>query len=130
LFWGVWEVRYFTLSRGLPQLNVYRNGGHVNPQLYVEYAKLKKNYGQEMAKKIIKFRLSHFSEMKRVSEEEGILEETQCRAVEHCDVYYVRKQFKSAMKSFEVFKADLPEEAAGIQVYESKEAIEVCHVLR
>jgi hypothetical protein len=94
--------------------------------LYTEYEKLKKDFGQEMAKKVIKFRLSHFPEMERVSEEEGILEETQCRAVEHCDVYYVREQFESAKKSFEAFRADLPEEAVGIEVYESKEAIEVC----
>lgn len=46
-----------------------------------------------MAKKIIKFRLSHSPEMKRVSEEENILDEMQCRAVEHSEVYYVREQF-------------------------------------
>jgi hypothetical protein len=81
------------LPWGLSPLIFYRNGGHVNPPLYVDDAKLKRNYGQEMAKKIIKFRLSHFPEMKRVSEEENILDEMQCRAVEHSEVYYVREQF-------------------------------------
>jgi hypothetical protein len=102
-----------------------RNGGHVNPELYLEYGKLKKNYGEQMAKRLIRFRSSHFAELKRVSEEEGILEQTQCRDVEHCDVYYDPEIFDSAKKKLEVYKTDMATEADAFQVHNSQEAIEV-----
>lgn len=82
-----------------------------------------------MAKKIIRFRTSHFAELKRVSEEEGILENTQCREVEHCDVYYDPEAFESAKEKLKAFKADMPEEAANAQVHDSAGAIEVCRAL-
>lgn len=102
-----------------------RNGGHINPPLYTEYKQLKEVYGGPMAKKIIKFRMDHFSELKAVSEEEGILHYTQCREVEHCDVYYDQELFTSAKEKYEIYKTDLPEEAAEYQLHESKEAIKV-----
>lgn len=78
-----------------------------------------------MAKKLIRFRLSHFAELKRVSEEEGILEQTQCREVEHCDVYYDTKSFNSAKKKLGVYKADMGMEAANFQVHGSRDACKV-----
>jgi hypothetical protein len=125
VLWRLWEVCNTTVSWHHPPFIASRNGGHVNPQLYSEYGKLKKDYGKEMAKKMIRFRLSHLPELKRVSEEEGILEDTQCREVEHCDVYYDRKLFESTKKKIEVYRKDMPEEAAEVQIYESKEGIEV-----
>lgn len=78
-----------------------------------------------MAKKLIRFRLRHFAELKRISEEEGILEQTQCREVEHCDVYYDPETFDSAKKRLQVYKTDMATEAAGFQVHNSQEAMEV-----
>ena len=107
-----------------------RNGGHITPELHLNYAMLKKNYGKEMAKKVIKFRLSHVSKMKKVSEEEEIFGETQFRVVEHCDVYYDQNLFDSAKIALEDFGADMPDEALDLQIYESKDCIEVCCVDR
>lgn len=109
-----------------------RNGGHVNPELFLDYAKLKENHGKEMAMKVIRFRLAHLSEMKKVSIEEGILEETQLRVVEHCDVYYDQELFDSAKIALEDFRTDMPDEARDVQleVHESKEDMEVCCVTR
>jgi hypothetical protein len=122
--------RYVTWrhSRVFCSIVATRNGGHVNPQLYLDYGKLKNAYGEEVAKKVIRFRLAHFSEMKRVSEEEDILKETQCREVEHCEVYFDQELFDSAKKNFEIFRADLAKEATDIQGYDSKDGIEVCHM--
>lgn len=78
-----------------------------------------------MAQKIIRFRQMHFSAMRRVCEEEGLLEATQCRQTEHVDVFYDGAMFESQKRKFEEFRNDMPQEAAQYTVYESKDAIEV-----
>ncbi|KZP16559.1 FAD dependent oxidoreductase, partial [Athelia psychrophila] len=105
-----------------------RNGGHVNPSTFEEYEDLKLEHGMEAAKKIIRFRLRHFSELAKVIEEEDLLEETQWRAVEHSEVYFEPDQLKAAHKHFQVFAADMPEEAAKFKFYQAKDAIERFHL--
>ena len=78
-----------------------------------------------MAQKIIRFRQMHFSTMRRVCEEEGLMEVTQCRQTEHVDVFYDYKMFESQKRKFEEFRNDMPLEAAQYTIYESKDAKEV-----
>ncbi|KAK0506551.1 FAD dependent oxidoreductase [Armillaria luteobubalina] len=65
-----------------------RNRGHITPPLYHDYLDLKKKHGTEVAKQIIQFRLSHLDELISVAEEEGLIEESQCRKVDTYDVYF------------------------------------------
>lgn len=86
---------------------------------------MKHEHGKDAAKKIIRFRLRHFSELAKVVEEEGLLEETEWRAVEHSEVYYEPNQLKTAHDHFKVFAADMPEEAAKFKFYQAEDAIGV-----
>jgi hypothetical protein len=102
-----------------------RNGGHISPPLYHDYSALKRNHGQVVAQKVIKFRLAHLQELRRVAEEECILPESQWREVETVDVYYDSELFKKAKTKVQRYKADLPFDAEHHRVYEGEEAIEV-----
>ncbi|KAF7978979.1 hypothetical protein HWV62_44233 [Athelia sp. TMB] len=102
-----------------------RNGGHVNPVTYEEYEELKHEYGAKDARKIVRFRLKHFPELEKVVKEEGLLEETEWRSVEHSEVYFEPGQFETAQKRYKIFAADMPEEAAQCKFYDGKDAIEV-----
>ncbi|KAG1857114.1 FAD dependent oxidoreductase-domain-containing protein [Suillus subluteus] len=62
-----------------------RNGGHIFPATYHDYEDLKKRVGEDMAKKMIRFRKAHLDEILAIAVEEGITEYTQCRAVEGVD---------------------------------------------
>ena len=103
-----------------------RNGGHISPPLYHDYSSLKRNHGQGVAQKIIKFRLAHLQELRHVAEEEGILPESQWREVETVDVFYNSELFKKAKTKLQRYKADLPFDAEHHHVYEAEKAIEVC----
>jgi hypothetical protein len=102
-----------------------RNGGHIAPPLYHDYLSLKRDHGQVVAQKVIKFRLAHLEELRRVAEEEGILPETQWREVETVDVFYNAELFQKAKVKVQRYKADLPFDAEHHRVYEAEEAIEV-----
>ena len=78
-----------------------------------------------MAKRIIRWRLSHLQELKRVAQEEGIVEHTQIRDVEFLDVYYNLEDFKKAVECLRAWKADMPDEAEGVHTVNGAEAIEV-----
>jgi len=41
-----------------------RNGGHISPPLYHDYLSLKRDHGQAVAQKMIKFRLAHLQELR------------------------------------------------------------------
>ncbi|GLB36703.1 putative FAD dependent oxidoreductase [Lyophyllum shimeji] len=100
-----------------------RNGGHINPILYLEYDGLKQRYGIEIAKKIIRFRLAHKTQLLAVAEEEGLLEDSQGREVEAFDVYHSSKFYQAAKKKLATYRADLPVESADFKVHEGKEVI-------
>ncbi|KAI0042203.1 hypothetical protein FA95DRAFT_1638074 [Auriscalpium vulgare] len=65
-----------------------RNGGHVNPPLFHDYAELKEEHGIDAARMILRFRLAHLGELQRVAEEEGATAFSQTRAVESFDVHF------------------------------------------
>ncbi|KAI5998841.1 FAD dependent oxidoreductase [Pisolithus albus] len=105
-----------------------RNGGHISPPLYHDWATLQKQYGDVVAQKVIKFRLAHLQELRRVAEEEGILDKSQWRSVDLVDVYYDRRSFDRAKAKLSKYQQDLPFEASHHRVYEAAEALETFHL--
>lgn len=74
---------------------------------------------------MIKFRLAHLKEMKRIATEEDILKESQCREVEHVDVFLSTEPFVTAKDKLSKWQAAMPPEATGFGFLEKDEAIEV-----
>jgi hypothetical protein len=102
-----------------------RNGGHITPVLYSDYIGLKETYGKEMAKQIIRFRLSHLQELLTVAKEENLLDDSQCRQVEAFDVFHDTGLFRKALSWLREYQTDLPEESLHFKVYESPAELEV-----
>jgi hypothetical protein len=50
--------------------------------------------GEDMAKKMVRFRTMHLDEILAVAAEEATTEYTQCRAVEGVDVYFDKPTFR------------------------------------
>ncbi|KAI6042479.1 FAD dependent oxidoreductase [Pisolithus marmoratus] len=105
-----------------------RNGGHISPPLYHDWAALQKQYGDVTAQKLIKFRLAHLQELRKVAEEEGILDISQWRAVDLVDVYYDSRSFDKAKDKLSKYQQDLPFEASHHRVYEAAEVKETFHL--
>lgn len=101
-----------------------RNGGHINPPLYIDYVELKEALGTEMAKKIIRFRLKHLPTLLTIAGEEGLLTQSQCRKVDAFDVYSEKELFEAVKKDLAVYRADLPAESTKFRVVESKEELQ------
>ena len=104
---------------------LFRNGGHITPTLYSEYEDLKKQYGMEIAKKIIRFRLSHLPELLAVAEEEDLLQDSQCREVEAFDVFHDATLYETTKAQLSAYRKDLPEESINYRTYEGFECIKV-----
>jgi len=96
----------------------------MTPPLYHDYLSLKQEFGEAMAHKIIRFRLAHIDEMRRIAEKEGILAESQARHVETADVYFKQDMFDKAKAKMEQWAREMSLEAATHRVYEDREAIE------
>ncbi|KAH7884298.1 FAD dependent oxidoreductase [Phlebopus sp. FC_14] len=105
-----------------------RNGGHISPPLYHDYATLARDHGSPSAQKMIRFRLAHLHELRRVAEEESILEESQWREVEAVDAFYNRELFEKAKEKVLRYQRDLPFEASHHRVCESEEAVQTYHL--
>lgn len=108
-----------------PALRSSRNGGHINPPLYHDYAELEKTYGEETAKRMIKFRLAHRQEMQRVVEKEEIVKESQIRETEHVDVFRCPKKYAEAKENLRTWKAAMPEESSPFGFADAEDAITV-----
>lgn len=102
-----------------------RNGGHINPPLYHDYAALKKTYGEDTARRMVKFRLAHRKEMQRIAEEEDILKESQVRETEHIDVFTCPKTYAEAKENLRIWKAAMPNESSSFGFVDAEEAISV-----
>ncbi|KAF6765909.1 FAD dependent oxidoreductase-domain-containing protein [Ephemerocybe angulata] len=98
-----------------------RNGGHITPVLYQDYVGLKEKHGKDMAVKIIRFRLSHLTQLLAVAKEENLLDDSQCRQVDSFDVFHDKNLFRQAKSWLREYQEDLPEESANYKVYESPE---------
>ena len=104
---------------------LHRNGGHISPPLYSDFAILQQDHGDAAAQKMIKFRLAHIQELRRAAEEEGVLEQSQWRQVETVDAFFNRELFAKATAKVQGYHQALPSEAPHYRVYESAEAIQV-----
>lgn len=102
-----------------------RNGGHINAPLFHDYVELKSEFGVESAKRIIRFRLAHLSALREAIEDIGVLDYTQIRDVEKLDVYFEQDTFEEHVKALEVWRKDMPEEAAGSRIVEGGDAAKV-----
>ncbi|KAJ7759274.1 nucleotide-binding domain-containing protein [Mycena metata] len=100
-----------------------RNGGHVTPLIYHDYAALKKKHGAEMAKSILKFRFAHIAELIQVSEEESILADSQCRAVETFDVFFNQEMFDLAVQNLNAYLDEMPEQRKSWRVVGVEECV-------
>jgi hypothetical protein len=103
----------------------FRNGGHINPDCYHDYPALVKLHGRQMAQQIIRFRLSNLPEMQAVAEDDDLIDHSDLREVEACDVYMDQAEWEDAKKNVAVFTNDMPAEGAEFQVFEKNEAIKV-----
>lgn len=92
---------------------------------YHDYTELRTEHGIDMARKISRFRLSHFQELLSVATDENLLEDSQCREVEALDAFYEPSLFDEAKGKLETYKRDLPEESSRYQIYEGLDKIKV-----
>ncbi|KAL6301008.1 FAD dependent oxidoreductase [Sparassis latifolia] len=99
-----------------------RNGGHINAPLYHDYSELKERYGERAAEIMIRFRLEHLREFRRVALAEDILKVSQVRETEHLDVYANTEGFAQAKENLAKWKNDMPVEASGFESYDGSEA--------
>ena len=98
-----------------------RNGGHINPPLYHDYAELREKHGEEMAKRLIRFRLEHFKELHSIAVSKDILEYSQCRKTETFDVHTTSQTFKEAKQGLAAWKAAMPVESSSFRVSEGND---------
>ena len=104
---------------------LHRNGGHISPPLYHDYAILRQDHGDVIAQKMTKFRLAHLHELRQAAGEESILDTSQWRQVELVDAYYNQELFAKAKAKAEAYQRALPLGESHHRVYESAEAIQV-----
>jgi hypothetical protein len=102
-----------------------RNGGHISPPLFHDYIRLKSEFGVDSAKRIIRFRLAHLSALREAVKDIDALDHSQIRDVEKLDVYFNQDKFKEEVKALEIWRNDMPKEAADIRVVEGCEAAKV-----
>lgn len=101
-----------------------RNGGHIL-ETADEYAELADRYGEDAARKIVRFRLAHLHEMLSVTEELGLTKETQARKVQFVNAFFGEQPWKRALEQLQRFKEGMPEESAEWIAYEKESIPEV-----
>jgi glycine/D-amino acid oxidase-like deaminating enzyme len=101
-----------------------RNGGHIL-ETADEYAEFADAFGDEAARKLIRFRLSHLHEMLSVAEELCLTEAAQARKVKFLSAFFGDEGWKAAKERLERFKNDMPEESSEWVAYEGGSIPEV-----
>lgn len=96
-----------------------RNGGHIL-ETADEYAELADSFGEEVAKKTLRFRLAHLKEMLQTAEELGLIEEVQARKVQFLSAFFGEEPWQDALERLRRFQADMPEESAEWVAYNRK----------
>lgn len=102
-----------------------RNGGHIL-ETADEYAELADTFGEEAARKCLRFRMAHLPEMLGVAEELGLTEQTQARKIRFLSAFFGKEPWKGALERLERFKSGMPEESAEWVAYEKDQIPEVC----
>jgi len=106
-----------------------RNGGHIL-ETADEYAEIADVFGEESARKLLRFRLAHLREMLGVAEELGLTEVAQARNVQFLSAYFGDEPWKAALERLRRFKEGMPEESAEWVSYEGGSIQEVCGVYK
>ena len=104
---------------------ISRNGGHINPPLFDDWQYNKETFGEEEAKKLVRFRLAHVRDLQAVAQTEGILTESQVRVTEHIEAYTDPEDWHETKENLRVWKEEMPEEAAGFVAYDGAECSHV-----
>ncbi|KAJ7449412.1 nucleotide-binding domain-containing protein [Mycena galericulata] len=97
-----------------------RNGGHVSPNTYQDYAQLARTYGARAARDIMRFRLAHLPALLAVAKEEGLLRDSQARTVEQFDVFLQDAAFRRAQDALKVYTDALPERREKHRIQDDK----------
>ena len=108
---------------------MFRNGGHIDPPLFHDYARLKSEFGVESAKRIIRFRLAHHSALREAVEDIGAHDHSQIRDTEMLDVYFDHDTFDKEVKALDAWRKDMPKEAEDCRVVKGSEAAKVIYWL-
>ena len=106
-----------------------RNGGHINPPLFDDWKNNKELYGEEDAKRLVKFRLAHVQEMQAIAREEGIVAESQVRVTEHLEAYTDVEDFEEARDKFLAWQEAMPDESAPFEAHDCAATMKVCGCL-
>lgn len=101
-----------------------RNGGHIL-ETADDYAELADLYGEEVARKTMRFRLSHLREMLDAAKELGLTEEVQARKVQFLSAFFGDQPWKDALERLQRFKEGMPEESAEWISYDRESMPEV-----
>lgn len=101
-----------------------RNGGHIL-ETADEYAELADAFGEEAARKNMRFRLAHLREMLDVAEDLDLTEEVQARRVRFLSAFFGKEPWNDALERLRRFKNGMPEESAEWTVYEKESIPEV-----
>jgi hypothetical protein len=112
---------FFPSFPPLRLISEFRNGGHIDPNLYQDYDELVEDHGTEMAQKIIRFRLSHMDAMQTVAAEEDLIGHSQFRRTKVTDVFLTREGWENAKVQMTLFRKDMPEEAAVLRLQDGRE---------
>ncbi|KAF9880305.1 putative FAD dependent oxidoreductase [Colletotrichum karsti] len=88
-----------------------RNGGHIRPSSYSEYAGAKESVSQTEAAKITRLRSAHVDAL--ISAANSLPEEgrqaAEARAVDSIDAFFDENEWKNVMQQLEVLKREVPD---------------------
>lgn len=101
-----------------------RNGGHIL-ETADEYAEFADMFGEEAARKMLRFRLAHLREILGVAEELGLTEASQARKVQFLSAFFGDEEWKAAKERLKRFKDGMPEESKEWISYERDSIPEV-----
>lgn len=102
-----------------------RNGGHISPPLYLDYADLKETHGEAAAKDIIRFRLSHLTALAEVVESDDPERYSQHRWTETLDVFYDEEGWTEAKKRLSIYQHEMQAEGKVFEAFEAEDARDV-----
>lgn len=94
-----------------------RNGGHILESAD-EYVELAETFGEDTAKSLMRFRLSHLKTILDAAHELGITESSQARRVQFLSVYFEQETWEAAKERLKKFKDAMPEDSTEWVAYE------------
>ncbi|KAK1624152.1 FAD dependent oxidoreductase-domain-containing protein [Colletotrichum phormii] len=101
-----------------------RNGGHIRPSSYAEYAGAKSTVSQSEAAKIIRLRSAHVNALISAANslpEEGRLA-AEARVVDSIDAFFDEQRWKTAVDQVKALKEEVPDVRDEWAIFESEEA--------